>query len=65
MIYDTAIIALVCRLVFFSGGCAGPIGTVFFTYVFILISISIPTFEKNRAKSASVSDLPRTSNKNI
>jgi hypothetical protein len=30
-----------------------------------LISISIPTFEKNRAKSALVSDLPKTSNNNI
>jgi hypothetical protein len=49
----------------FLGDRVGPIGTVFFTYVFILISNSIPTFEKNRAKSALVSDLPKTSNKNI
>ena len=49
----------------FFGDRVGPIGTVFFTYVFILISISIPTFEKNRAKSALVSDLPKTSNNNI
>jgi hypothetical protein len=49
----------------FFGDRVGPIGTVFFSYVFILISISIPTFEKNRAKSALVSDLPKTSNNNI
>jgi hypothetical protein len=49
----------------FFGDRVGPIGTVFFTYVFILISNSIATFEKNRAKSASVSDLPKTSNNNI
>jgi hypothetical protein len=49
----------------FFGDRVGPIGTVFFTYVFILISNSIPTFEKNRAKSALVSDLPKTSNNNI
>jgi hypothetical protein len=49
----------------FFGDHVGPIGTVFFSYVFILISISIPTFENNRAKSALVSDLPKTSNNNI
>jgi hypothetical protein len=49
----------------FFGDRVGPIGTVFFSYVFILISNSIPTFEKNRAKSALVSDLPKTSNNNI
>jgi hypothetical protein len=51
--------------VYFFGDHVGPIGTVFFSYVFILISNSIPTFEKNRAKSALVSDLPKTSNNNI